>query len=143
MSKRLTVVQHHPAEGVGEIGAWADRHGIALDMHRADLGDLPHDALPNGMVHRCVLLGGPCAANDPPAWLLHEKQWLRSQLAGGTQVLGICLGSQLLAEALGGSVHALDRPETGWARIAFADGTQCDALQWHEDTYSLPPGAEL
>lgn len=137
MSQRLTVVQHHPAESVGEIGGWADRHGIALDIHRADLDDLPQDP-----IDRCVLLGGPCAVNDPPAWLLREKQWLRSRLPNGTQVLGICLGSQLLAEALGGTVHALDRPETGWTQIDFTDGTQVAALQWHEDTYSLPPGAE-
>ncbi len=138
MSQRLGVVQHHPAESAGEIGVWAARHGIALDIHRADLDDLPLDA-----IDRCVLLGGPCAVSDAPAWLLREKQWLRSQLASGTQVLGICLGSQLLAQAHGGSVHALDQPETGWTQIEFADGRQIAALQWHEDAWSLPPGAEL
>jgi len=56
-------------------------------------------------------------------------------------VLGICLGSQLLADALGGSVHPLDRPETGWTRIEFADGNELDVLQWHEDAFTLPPDA--
>jgi len=43
MSQRLVVLQHHPVEGVGELGVWADQHGIALEIHRADLGDLPSD----------------------------------------------------------------------------------------------------
>jgi GMP synthase-like glutamine amidotransferase len=137
MNQRLTVLQHHPAEAVGEIGVWAEQRDIALDIHRADLGELPEQA-----AARCVLLGGPCAVNDPPAWLQREKEWLRRQIARGTPILGICLGSQLLAEALGGAIRALDRPETGWTQIDFADGSQLDALQWHEDTFTLPPGAE-
>ena len=137
MTHRLTVLQHHPAEAVGEIGVWAEQRGIALDIHRADLGELPQRA-----ADRCVLLGGPCAVNDPPAWLQREKEWLLRQISKGTSILGICLGSQLLAEALGGATHVLDRPETGWTRIDFADGSQLDALQWHEDAFTLPPGAE-
>ncbi|HTD29736.1 MAG TPA: type 1 glutamine amidotransferase [Xanthomonadaceae bacterium] len=137
MSERLTVVQHHPAEGVGEIGVWAMRNGIALGIYRADLGDLPnHD------VGHCVLLGGPYGVNAPPDWLQTEKNWLRARIEHQTPVLGICLGSQLLAEALAGRVHGLDRPETGWTRIDFGDGGQLDALQWHEDAFTLPPGAE-
>jgi GMP synthase (glutamine-hydrolysing) len=132
----LAVLQHHPAEGVGEIGTWADRNGIALQVHRADLG-----ALPPADVERCVLLGGPCSINDPPAWLQREKDWLQDRTREGASVFGICLGSQLLAEALGGRVVALDRPETGWTRIDFADGGHLDALQWHEDGFTLPPGA--
>ncbi|MCW8809278.1 MAG: type 1 glutamine amidotransferase [Rhodanobacter sp.] len=136
MTQRLIVVQHHPAEGIGEIGVWAERHGIALDVHRADLG-----ALPPATDRPCVLLGGPHAVNDAPAWLQREAAWLRGRIAADVPVLGICLGAQLLAHALGGRVHPLDQPETGWTRIDFTDGSTLDALEWHEDSFTLPPGA--
>jgi len=136
MSQRLVVLQHHPAEGVGELGAWADQHGIALEIHRADLGELPRDVR-----GPCVLLGGPYSVNDGLDWLQRERAWLRERIADGVPVIGICLGSQLLADALDGRVHALDRPETGWTRIDFADGNELDVLQWHEDAFTLPPGA--
>ncbi|HEY2346408.1 MAG TPA: type 1 glutamine amidotransferase [Xanthomonadaceae bacterium] len=137
MDERLVVVQHHPAEGIGELGVWADRNGIALDVVRADL-----DALPPSSKWPCVLLGGPYSVNAAPGWLRHEKLWLHEAVAADTAILGICLGSQLLAEALGGRVHPMQEPETGWTRIAFDDGSAFDALQWHEDTFTRPPGSE-
>ena len=137
MKRQLSIVQHHPAEGPGEIGVWADRLGVTCTIHRADLGELPV-----GDIEACVLLGGPHAVSDPPDWMRREKAWLGERIAGGTRLLGVCLGSQLLAEALGGSVHRLERPETGWHRVEFADGSRLDVLQWHEDAFTLPPGAE-
>jgi GMP synthase-like glutamine amidotransferase len=137
MNERLTVIQHHPAEAVGELGVWAERRGIAIEIYRADLKELPtRDHGP------CVLLGGPYSANAPPVWLVREKAWLRKRAASGVPLLGICLGSQLLAEALGGSVRVLQQPETGWTPVDFTDGSRLDVLQWHEDGFSLPPGAE-
>lgn len=136
MSQRLIVLQHHPVEGVGEIGTWAARHGVALEIHRADLGELPADT---GCP--CVLLGGPHAVNDAPAWLQREAQWLRGRVAAQVPVLGICLGAQLLAHVLGGEIHPLDHAETGWTRIELADGGELEVLQWHQDSFTLPPGA--
>lgn len=136
MARQLLVLQHHPAEGVGEIGTWAERRGIALDVHRVDLG-----ALPPATDRPCLLLGGPCSVNAAPVWLQREAAWLRERIAAEVPVLGICLGAQLLAQALGGRIHPLDRTETGWTRIDFTDGSVLDALQWHEDTFTLPPGA--
>lgn len=137
MSERLIVIQHHPAEAVGELGFWAEQRGIAIETYRADLGELPaHDRGP------CVLLGGPYSVNAPPDWLVREKAWLRTQITGDTPILGICLGSQLLAEGLGAGVHTLPSPETGWTRVDFEDNSRLDVLQWHEDGFDLPPGAK-
>lgn len=137
MNTWLYVLQHHPVEGVGELGIWASQHDIALETYRADLGELPHAA-----DHPCVLLGGPYSVNDGPGWLQREREWLRKRVADGAPLLGICLGAQLLADALGGRVHALSRPEQGWTTIDFAaDGNQLDVLQWHSDGFTLPPGA--
>ena len=137
MHERLIVIQHHPAETVGELGNWAEGRGIVLETHRADLGELPaHDRGP------CVLLGGPYAVSDPPEWLLREKAGLSERVKSDAPLLGICLGSQLLAEALGAEVHRLTQPEAGWTAVDFADGGRLDVLQWHEDGFSLPSGAK-
>jgi GMP synthase-like glutamine amidotransferase len=138
MSKRLLVVQHHLVEGVGEIGIWADLRGIAVETYRADLDELPLRA-----DHPCLLLGGPYAVNDGPDWLQRERTWLRERIADAVPVLGICLGSQLLADALGGDVFALEQPEAGWTTIDFANSNgHLDVLQWHGDAFTLPPGAK-
>jgi GMP synthase-like glutamine amidotransferase len=136
VNDRLIVLQHHPAEGVGDLGAWANRNGIEMHVHRADLGELPQ-----ALHGPCVLLGGPHAVNAGPGWLQSERAWLRDRLANAAPTLGICLGAQLLADALGGHVHRLARPETGWTRIDFADGSRIDAMEWHEDAFMVPPGA--
>ena len=137
MSSRLIVIQHHLIEGVGELGAWADLRGIQVETYRADL-----DELPPGSDEPHVLLGGPYAVNDGPDWLIRERAWLRERIAIGVPVLGICLGAQLLADALGGNVFALDTPESGWTTIDFTDGNRkLDVLQWHGDAFTLPPGA--
>ena len=136
MTGKLIVIQHHPAEQIGELGVWAERRAIKLETYRADHDEWPpHDGAP------CVLLGGPYSVNDPPDWLQREKVRLRERLASDAPVLGICLGSQLLAEALGSCVTRMQRPETGWTEIRFAEGVRLDALQWHEDAFDLPPGA--
>lgn len=136
MTQRLIVLQHHPAEGVGEIAAWAERRHVLLEIHRADLGELPADALAP-----CLLLGGPYAVNDAPPWLQRESQWLRERIADEVPVFAICLGAQLLAAALGASIQRMRQPETGWTRIDFTAGGTLDALQWHADSFTLPPGA--
>jgi GMP synthase-like glutamine amidotransferase len=136
VGKRLVVIQHHPAESVGELGVWAERRGIAIEIYRADLDELPtRDHSP------CVLLGGPYSVNDSPEWLVREKRWLHERVACKAPLMGICLGSQLLAEALGARVGALAQPETGWTSVDFTDGGRLDVLQWHEDGFDLPPGA--
>jgi GMP synthase-like glutamine amidotransferase len=134
----LSVLQHHRTEGAGQIAVWARRAGVELAVYRADLEDLPEPGLAP-----CVLLGGPWNVNEPPAWMCREQNWLALHLACGAPVLGICLGSQLLAQALGGSVTRMPSPETGWTTVDFTDGRRREFLQWHEDAFTLPPGAEL
>lgn len=135
MSDRLAVIQHHPVEGVGGIGDWAARRGIVLDVCRGDLGDLPVDPA------ACILLGGPESVLAPTDWLRGEQRWLRDCIADGTRFLGICLGAQLLADALGAVVAPLGHDETGWTPIECADGARRWFLEWHSDGFALPPGA--
>lgn len=133
----LNLIQHHPAEGPGEIARWADERGLSLNIFRADLGQLPpvSDA-------PVLLLGGPYESSSGPAWLQAEREWLAASLALDAPVFAICLGAQLLALSLGATVRRMPSAETGWTRVQFDDGQTLDALQWHEDTFDIPPGAK-
>lgn len=136
--RTLNLIQHHPAEGPGAIAEWAALRGLTLDVFRADLGQLPPvSAAP------VILLGGPYESNAGPAWLETERQWLANSLEEGAAVFAICLGAQLLALSLGGSVRRMALTETGWTSITFADGQTLKVLEWHEDAIDLPPDAQL
>ncbi|RON47858.1 type 1 glutamine amidotransferase [Pseudomonas frederiksbergensis] len=134
----LNLIQHHPAEGPGAIAEWARLRGITLNVFRADLGQLP----PVGTAP-VILLGGPYESNAGPAWLDAERQWLAASLDQGAAVFAICLGAQLLALSLGGTVRRMADPETGWTTVNFANGQALQVLEWHEDAIDLPPGAQL
>lgn len=134
----LNLIQHHPAEGPGAIAEWAESRGLPLNVFRADLGQLPPVR-----AQPLIVLGGPYESNAGPVWLEAERQWLAGCLDQGAAVFAICLGAQLLALGLGGNVRRMDRTETGWTSVTFADGQKLDVLEWHEDAIDLPPGAQL
>lgn len=135
------------------VAEWATERDADLRVTRVDLEPLPDP----GDVERLVVLGGGMNTDevDQHPWLDTERAFLADVLDRGiARVLGICLGSQLLAEVLGGSVGRAEVPEIGWQRIALTDAGRrspvfgglpdaFDAMQWHGDAWTLPPGAEL
>jgi len=97
-----------------------------------------------------VFMGGPMSVNDDLPWISDELTLIR--LAGEREVpvLGHCLGGQLIAKALGATVHANAVREIGWHDVAQADGSspwlsdlpeRFEAFHWHGETFDLPPGA--
>jgi GMP synthase-like glutamine amidotransferase len=138
---RLTIIQHHPAEHCGEVAAWARARGVALDVYRADLGQLPNG---EANAEPSLLLGGPYpldAVPNPLGWLRQEQAWLAQRVIDGTPVFGICLGAQLLCMARGGTVTFMAEAETGWTKIKIENSADVTALQWHEDECILPEDA--
>ena len=100
----FVVVQHMAGEGPGLIGLLARQRGVPLDIRRLDRGEPLPDV---DAITALVVLGGTMAAYDTLAHprLLDEQHLLEAAVERGTPVLGICLGSQLLAAALGARVY--------------------------------------
>lgn len=147
-------IQHSERVRPLTVAEWASERGLDLHVVRID----EDEPLPSpDEVERLVVLGGGMNTDqgDEHAWLAGEAAWLRDVLhRDRARVLGICLGSQLLAEALGGTVGRAEQPEIGWQRIVRTpDGDRdpvfaalpasFDAMQWHGDAWTLPPGARL
>jgi GMP synthase (glutamine-hydrolysing) len=146
---KISVIQHADYEGPGEIAAWACERGHTLTITHIYRGDpLPFwdsfDLL--------VVMGGEMNVyeyRDWP-WLKPEREMIEAALAAGKRVVGICLGAQLIADALGSRVTQNPEFELGWLPIAFTPEAaefleplpaESTVLHWHGDTYELPTGA--
>ncbi|MDE3084933.1 MAG: type 1 glutamine amidotransferase [Verrucomicrobiota bacterium] len=148
---RVHVFQHVPFEGPAEIGRWLERRGVTPTFTHF----FADTALPAvETVDWLVVMGGPMSVNDEATlpWLRIEKAFIAQAIARGATVLGVCLGAQLIAAALGGKVTRNREREIGWfpiTRTAAAEThplgrcfpTQAEVFHWHGETFSLPAGA--
>jgi GMP synthase (glutamine-hydrolysing) len=143
----LLAIQHVPWETPHRIlDACA---GLALRTVKPLAGQaLP----PHGKVAGAVVMGGPMNVDDVERFpgLAAEREWLAEAAAGGMPVLGICLGAQLLARALGAEVRPGEAKEIGFAPVEIADpadpvlgglAPSAEVLHWHGDVFDLPDGA--
>ena len=110
----VQVLQHVPFEGVGSMADWFQTRGATLHYTRFYEADarLPDPA----SCDLIVAMGGPMSVNDESElpWLIEEKTFLRQAIEQGVPVLGICLGAQLIASALGARVQPNAQAEVGW-----------------------------
>lgn len=146
---RVQWFQHVPFEGLGSIEPWMRARGHSLSCTRLHAGELPPD--PAGY-DWLIVMGGPMNIDehDKYSWLVREKAAIRAALDADKHILGICLGAQLLAQVLGGSVTRNPHKEIGWFPVElhaaaresalFVDFPErFEAYHWHGDTFSLPP----
>ncbi|HXS48111.1 MAG TPA: type 1 glutamine amidotransferase [Solirubrobacterales bacterium] len=144
----LLAIQHVSWEGPHRI---LDACG-SLDVRSA--APLAGDALPDhAEIAGAVLMGGPMNVDEVERYpgLAAEREWLVEAARIEMPILGICLGAQLLARALGAEVRAGERPEIGFAPVEIhnpadpivgALAPQATVLHWHGDVFDLPDGAE-
>jgi len=148
---RVHVVQHVPFEGPALIAEWAAARGHELTASLALREEYP----PAEQIEFLCVMGGPMSADDEVAspWLRAEKHFIASVIAAGLPVLGVCLGAQILAEVIGGTVRRNESPEIGWFPVErtpigaseplFASWSDSTTVgHWHEDTFQLPVGME-
>ena len=134
----MIVIQHERGEGVGTLRPFLPAQARVVRTFAGDLVPVEADAL--------VVLGGGMSARDPLPHLRDEMRLIRRCLDERRPVLGICLGSQLLAAALGASVERAPAAEIGFYAVdtavdPFGTG-RFVAFHWHHDVFTLPPGAE-
>lgn len=149
------ILQHSPHGAAGNVGTVLSEFGLRMQTIRLDLGEpLPPDF--NGVDGIVSGGGAPSATDDTVPWLAAEMAFLKEAHERSIPILGICLGSQVLARALGGKVRRMEQgPSVGLIQVNLTPDGREDPLfrglpwygewpSWHEDEVSeLPPGAKL
>lgn len=149
---RIHVVKHVPFEGPALIARWALERGHSLTESLSLFEEHP----PLGEFDLLVVMGGPMSADDHAAhpWLDAEKRFVEESVSAGRSVLGVCLGAQVIASALGAEVRRNAQKEIGWYPVQTtpeaADDPVLSALperlvvgNWHGDTFGIPDGGTL
>lgn len=145
----VVALRHVAFEDLGLLGPLLAGRGHAVRILDAPVDDLA--AIDPEAPDLLVVLGGPIGAADDADYpfLATEARLVERRLAGGRPTLGICLGAQLMARALGARVYPGPAKEIGWAPVTLTDagrrsclGVLGDApvLHWHGDTFDLPDG---
>ncbi|MGB9374394.1 MAG: type 1 glutamine amidotransferase [Jiangellales bacterium] len=148
----VVVLQHVAVEGPGRIAAALDRAGHTWRTVRLFEG-VAAPVGPSG-IDGLVVMGGPMSVTDTDAYphLMAEQNLIADCLDAHVPVLGVCLGSQLLAATLGADVRPGPRIELGWHEVTLTELGHTDPvlgrlpspfapLHWHGDVYELPAGA--
>jgi GMP synthase-like glutamine amidotransferase len=139
-------LQHVPFEGPGAFAAALARRGVKLEPVL-----VPKDGLPKDPGDLLIVMGGPMSVNDPDGWIGEETAFIRSVLPAGQPVIGVCLGSQFMAKALGGTVRPGKDLEIGMTPVHLtSEGKKdpvfgsCpetfDVFEWHGEVFDLPSG---
>jgi GMP synthase (glutamine-hydrolysing) len=143
------VLQHTPSENLGTVEDALRGHGISFEYIETYAGKrVPQDIAGRAGL---VVMGGPMGVYEEAQYpfLRDEMRLIESALANGLPVLGVCLGSQLLAAVLGAEVRKGKRKELGWHPVTLTESAGHDALfagfgpeiwpfHWHSDVFSLP-----
>ncbi|MEB2872618.1 glutamine amidotransferase [Pseudomonas rhizosphaerae] len=149
--KSALVLRHIAFEDLGSLAPVLEAEGYEIEMIEAPLHPLA--SLDVASADMLVILGGPIGAFDEAQYpfLLDELELIRQRLASGKPMLGICLGAQLIARALGANVAAMGHKEIGFGPITLTDAGRnsvlaplargTPVLHWHGDQFDIPAQA--
>ncbi len=143
---RAVCLQHVPFEGPGAFRAALAERGVPLEQYL-----VPQDGVPKDAGDLLIVMGGPMSVNDSDTWITEETEFIRSALLAGKPVIGVCLGSQLMARALGAKVWPGRALEIGMTPVRITGvgrqdpvfGTAPDifsVFEWHGEIFDLPQG---
>ncbi len=149
---RILVFRHVPFEDIGLL-----RYALEPYSVQVDYADLYQDRQPcpdPAAYSALIFMGGPMSVNDDLPYLRHEVEIIAQAAARRQPVLGICLGAQLIAKAMGARVYPNAAKEIGWYPLQFTEAAALDPLlcgidspqevfHWHGETFDLPSGAVL
>jgi len=141
----VLVVQNTRIESSGYLGELLSRDGFDITSINAK-----HEIIPNKKFSLVVILGAPESANDDFPYLIEEQELIKNSVNDDIPVLGICLGSQLIAKTFGAKIYSGPKKEIGFyndlkisSDSTFFSGFQnpFTVFHWHGDTFDLPQGA--
>jgi GMP synthase (glutamine-hydrolysing) len=146
---RVIVLQHESIEGPG---VWVEtllEHGASVECVLVPARGVPHGAARSDLV---ISMGGSMSVNDPLPWIAAEIELIAERIRSDAPVLGVCLGSQLIAKAAGGIVepggtieigfHSVELTSAGVAdNVMAALPPRFDVLQWHGEIFRDVPAA--
>jgi GMP synthase (glutamine-hydrolysing) len=149
----IIVFQHSDENRPGRLGMTLRDHGFHLEILRPDKGDaMPPDY---DDVDGVVSMGGPQQVDEKHAWIGPELEYLRGAHERSLPVVGVCLGAQMVAQALGGTVGPADEPEVGFTDVTIGPAAHTETLlsgiawtspQFQHHSYEIkepPPGARV
>lgn len=141
----VLVIQNTSIEGPGYLGELLNNDGFAIHSVNAK-----HEKLPDKNYSFVVILGAPESANDDLPYLQEEQKLIKKTVDDNIPVLGICLGSQLIAKTFGGKVYSGPKKEIGFYHDLRIDNNSklfsgftnpFTVFHWHGDTFDLPEKA--
>jgi GMP synthase-like glutamine amidotransferase len=149
MTRKILSIQNISCETLGTLEDFLESDGYVLDKVLAPEDPIPQSAIDFSAI---ILLGGPMSVYEGIPYLTKEQFLIRDAYRWNIPVLGVCLGSQLIAGALGGTVFRGAKKEIGWYDVKITDKGLDDlfkgfeqkelgVFQWHGDTYLLPRNA--
>lgn len=141
---RVVCLQHVPFEGPGAFAKALSKRGVSLDSYL-----VPKDGLPQDAGDLLVVMGGPMSVNDRDPWIVEETAFIRFVLQANKPVIGVCLGSQFMAKALGVTVRSGKALEIGMTSVRLTDAGKADPVfgscpesfdvfEWHGEIFDLP-----
>jgi GMP synthase (glutamine-hydrolysing) len=143
----VLIVQNTKVEGSGYLGDLLQNDGFDITSVNAK-----HESLPDEKFSLVVILGAPESANDDLPYLRDEQQLIKNSVKDDVPVLGICLGSQLIAKTFGAQVYRGPKMEIGFyhdlkilnnSKLFSGFKNPFSVFHWHGDTFDLPDGSTL
>lgn len=155
IKKTVWAVQHIGYEDLGSFEQVLHQRGYEVRYFCSRLIDYRHVYAPDPDL--LIVLGGPMGVyeDDKHPWIKQELKMVEERIEANLPLLGICLGAQMIAKALGANVYKGEQGlEVGWSKITVnpegmktpfrhLDGSKTHMMHWHGDTFDLPDGATL